>query len=112
MTITTPSGYKVEIKDRLTYGDKRAIKSIVLQSMRMEQKGKGDRSVTMDDLTFAQKMEDEVFKRAIVSITKDDKLVTGDLLKEVMSWDEEDGEMVMEHLNDKFDPAGVQKKTT
>lgn len=112
MTITTPSGYKVEIKDRLTYGDKRAIKGIVLQNMRMEQKGEGDRLVKMDDFTFSQKMEEEVFKRAIVSITKDDKKVAGDLLQEVYSWDEADGEMVIDYLNNTFNPHGEPEKKT
>jgi hypothetical protein len=116
MIITTPSGYKVEFKDRLNYGDRRAIKAILLQSMTVEldPKNQDKSKISPMNLEFTQKMEEEVFKRAIKSVEIDGKKQTGDLLDLVYTWDDSDGEAVFEYLNKNFNPQGVteqEKKT-
>lgn len=121
MTITTPSGHKVEFKDKLTYGDRRAIKSIMLEEMKVDlstvNKDNPENSKMSEvSLAFTMKMEEEVFRRAIQSITlASGQKATGDLLDVVYSWDDVDGEAVFEHLKTGFDPEGVvpeaEKKT-
>lgn len=114
MTITTPSGYIVELKDRLTYGDRRSIKGIMLQSMKMDMAEGSKPRVEPIDLSFTARMEEEVFARAIVSITKGEEKLTKNLLEEVYSWNDEDGEAVFNYLAENFNPQGAteqEKKT-
>lgn len=110
MIITTPSKHKVEFKDKLTYGDRRAIKAIMLDELKVDLSSIDKQAKIPEvSLSFTMKMEEEVFRRAIKSITlADGTQATGDLLELVYSWDDEDGEAVFEYLKNDFNP---EKKT-
>lgn len=110
-TITTPSGYQVNFKDRLTYGDRRAIKKIMRSHMKMEldvdqDTEKVDQRFQPLSMDFTDEMELEVFKRAIDSIKVGEQTHTKNLLDLVYSWDDRDGEAVFDYLNKEFDPMG------
>lgn len=102
MTISTPSGHQVEVKNSLTYGDRRAIKRLMTD--RLNIKIENGQSIT-DSLpaSIMMDIEEEIFKRVILSITlADGSQVSGDLLETVYGWPEADGEAVFEYINQNF----------
>lgn len=113
MTINTPSGHVVEFKDKLTFGDRRSVKAVMLEGMKMDmENGKAKPQPISGKIDML--MEEQIFRCAIVSIKLEGKTpATGDLLDVVYSWDDADGQAVFDYLNKNFDPLGTttEKKT-
>ena len=106
MQITTPSGYVVEFKDEsdLTYGDRRQIQRVTVKNMTIDSKNK---DFTMTGETVFD-IQDEILKLVIKSITyPEGKVVTTNLLDEVLSWKQEaDGSAVYEVIDRFLAPQG------
>ena len=88
MTITTPSGYEANFIDseELSYGEKRKIQRIIFKQTRA--------SYTDTDIIFDS--QEEIAKIVLKSVKVGDKLVTENVLDEIMTWKNvKDGEAIM-----------------
>ncbi len=111
MTITTPSGHEVTIKDEVTFGDTRRIARIFLKGMRAG----GAKQASLDDASVIQDAEDEsirVFVKQIknsegVIITNPDKI-----LDQILSWPTTDAEMVLEAIENLTKPNKESPKAS
>jgi len=93
MIIKTPSGYSVELKDKLTFGEMRELQKGLFTGVKAEV-GKSPEIETVKLLEYAEK----AFPFLVIKIIKDGKEVTGDLMAEVNSWDNGDGEAVFAQI--------------
>jgi hypothetical protein len=105
MILKTPSGYEVELKDKLSFGELRQLQKGLFEGIKSEM-GK------VPEIEFNRLIEysEKAFPYLVVKITKGGKVVTGDLLEEVNSWDVEDAELVFDHLNLVAQPVVEAKK--
>lgn len=109
MNIITPSGFTVELKDSLTYGDRREIKRIMTDQLKIEV-GEAAGKIEPFTASVMADIEEELFKRLIVGISDANGLnIEGDLLQVVYSWNEADGQAVFDAINEHFN-SNTQKK--
>ena len=105
MNFKTPSGYIVELKDKLTFGEMRLLQKGLFEGMTAEI-GKTPQLSMTKLLEFGEK----AFPLLVTKITIDGKEVEGDLLKVVNSWDNEDGEALFNQINVISQPQVDNKK--
>jgi hypothetical protein len=112
MKITTPSGYKVELKEEtdLTYRDRRSIQKVFLSDTEIsngtDAKNFGINAGTILDA------QDALLKIMLLSITdKDGKALEGDLFEVVMNWkNAEDADAIFNVVNEVFGRLNETKK--
>lgn len=105
MILKTPSGYSVELKDKLTFGEMRELQKGLFAGMKTEV-GKAP------EIDFVKLLEytERAFPYLVIKIIKDGKEVEGDLLAEVNSWSNEDGESVFNQITAISQPVVDTKK--
>jgi hypothetical protein len=112
MTITTPSGYKVTLKEEsdLTYRDRRSIQKVFLSGTKLSQNtNKEDFEINAGTILDAQ---EALLKTMLLSITdKDDQAVSGDLYEFIMNWkNAQDADAVFDVVNEIFGRLNDSKK--
>lgn len=105
MIITTPSGYTVEFKDSLSFGEMRELQKGLFNGLSAEV----GKTPTID-FTRLLDYSEKAFPLVVTKITKDGVEVQGDLLKEVYSWSSEDGQAVFDKITDIAQPTVDSKK--
>lgn len=105
MILKTPSGYSVELKDKLTFGEMRELQKGLFAGIKSEI-GKAPEIEMVKLLEYGEK----AFPYLVVKIIKDGKEVEGDLLAEVNSWSNEDGEAVFNQITTISQPTVDSKK--
>lgn len=117
-TITTPSGHIVEFKEYLTFGERRAVNRLMTDKIKINIQGGKSVSDPLPASVMID-MQNEIFKRVIVSITEKGKekvMSDGDgtkLIQLVESWEEADGQFVFDEIDKNFNPqqSDEEKKT-
>lgn len=100
MTIKTPSGITVEVKDKPTFGDRKAVKKVIQNSLTMNVDSKTANDVGMGFLLEAQEV---FYSRIILSITfPDGKKVTDNIIQTIDDMDEADGQYIFDELEKNF----------
>ena len=99
MTITTPSGYEVYLKDSLAFGEKRQLEKLIASHIRV--KADANQKVDMAPIegSVNYEMQDMAFGFLIQKIVKEGQEITSGLYDEVMSWKEADGTVVYEAID-------------
>lgn len=98
MTITTPSGHVVELKDMVTYGDQRAVRRVIQSGMKVDIES-NKRMMAGDVLMDA---EETALRRLVIAVTpKDGQKITdpNQILDLVYSWPPADGTAVFQAVN-------------
>jgi hypothetical protein len=100
--VSTPSGYKVFLKDFLSFGDKRSLMAIMYENIKVKPTADAQKpDIDEIPLTFMSKVEDRALELLVVKIEKPEQVVvTTGFHKEIMSWKEEDGQAVMNKINE------------
>lgn len=104
MILKTPSGYVVELKDKLNFGEMREFQKALFTGVKGDTTGKAPEI----DLAKMSEYPEKAFPFIVVKITKDEKDVEGDLLKEVYTWDNEDGVALFDKITE-ITSAGKKK---
>ena len=100
MIITTPSGYEVELKDKLNFGEMRELQKVLFTGLKSEV-GKSPEIELSRLLEYSEK----AFPILVKKITKNGVEVTGNLLDEVNKWDNEDGQAAFDKITEIALPA-------
>jgi len=111
MVITTPSGYEVYLKEYFTFGQKRQLMKIIYAKMRIKPSGTGKAEVQDFSVDFMQELQDQAFKMIIEKIVIDKKEYIDGLYEMVMSWKEEDGQVVYEKIDSMTELFASKVKT-
>lgn len=102
MIIKTPSGYEVEIKDKLNFGETRKLQKSFFQDTKLEfyTDKTGERKVKMPEFDMAKILEytERSIPLLVSKITKGDVVITENLMAEIDSWSSEDGQAVFEQV--------------
>jgi hypothetical protein len=100
MVITTPSGYEVHIKDFLAFGEKRQLEKFI--ASRIMVKAGSDKQVDIAPVegSINYEMQDMAFGFLVQKIIKDSNEITTNIYDEVMTWREEDGQVVFEAIDE------------
>ena len=108
MIITTPSGYKVTLKEKLSFGETRDLQKFLLAGEKVEMvDGKPQQpKVSMDRaMNYSEKAVDFL----VTSIDKNGTIITSDFNKEIYGWDEADGQAVFNQVDNILKPTKSEK---
>ena len=108
MIITTPSGYKVTLKEKLSFGETRDLQKFLLAGEKVEMvDGKPlQPKVSMDRaMNYSEKAVDFL----VTNIDKGGTIITSDFNKEIYNWDEADGQAVFEQVDKILKPTKTEK---
>jgi hypothetical protein len=112
MVITTPSGYKVTLKEEadLTYRDRRSIQRVFLSKAQINNENNKS-NINLNATTILDAQE-ALLKLIIVSIAdKDGKALDGDLFEVVMNWkNPADADAVFDVVDELFAKINNSKK--
>lgn len=99
MIIETPSGYKVHLRETLTFGQKRLLQRTLLSAMKLDA-GKGS-VVTMKDMDSSKALdiEEQAFGVLCDKIEADGKTISSDFWAVVQNWSEADGQVVFDAVD-------------
>lgn len=107
MVIKTPSGYSVELKDFLTFGQRRAIEKLLISKSKINPQ---TQSLSDIEPSLLYEVQDEAFKMLVTKIINDKgTVVEGDLFKFVNELPEEDGQLIYKTINDITNSQGKKK---
>jgi hypothetical protein len=99
MTITTPSGHRVEIKDFLSFGDKRHLERMMTDAVKIRKTNDGMISEPFTG-SFVMDVQEEAVRRMIVGITlADGTQPTGNFKDVIDSWNSKDGQFVYDEID-------------
>lgn len=111
MTFTTPSGYIVEIKDRITYREMRDINSAMLGEMNID--AKNPNTEAKINMAAVYQLQDKAVEVLIVSIKKNDDPsinITSGFVEFVGDMNVQDGEEVYKYVEEKVKEFQGEKK--
>jgi MFS superfamily sulfate permease-like transporter len=101
-TLKTPSGHIVELKEKLTFGDKKKLKRILSDQIKIEISDSKKRILPFSSSVMAD-AEEEAVRLGILSITlANGAKAEGDLLSVVDSWDEADAQLVYDKVDELY----------
>jgi len=106
MELITPNKTKVYFKDSYTYGDKLEIESVLLDGVEVS----GKTQEFSIDAGQMRKMKKKAVDILVTKIVIGDEVITSDFYSEIMGLPIEDGEMVMQTIDDLT--AGDSKNLT
>lgn len=99
MLLTTKSGYKVTIKDVMSFGDRRKLLRPILESAKFDATSG---SVHTSDISGAYvfEMQDNAVRLLVTEIEfQDGTILTDNLIDIIQGWGEEDGQAVYDLVN-------------
>ncbi len=99
MTITTPSGYEVHLKDYLAFGEKRQLEKLIASKIKVSTDVNQKVDIAPVEGSINYEMQDMAFAFLVQKIVKDGEELTTKLYDEVMTWKEEDGTVVYEAID-------------
>jgi hypothetical protein len=97
LSLTTPSGFIIEYREYLTFGEKRAIDKMYRSHMKMRMENDAASEMTAEPMLIA---EDMAMNFLITKITMGDQVIIADFRKTMESWKEEDGQAVVTAINE------------
>ncbi len=107
MTITTPSGYEVYLKEALTFGQRREYNRLILSGAKikpLQNKVETEEDIKIDmpelDPDLAFQSQDLAFKFLVEKIVIDGTEYTDKFQDLVMNWQEEDGQAVYNAISE------------
>lgn len=100
MTITTPSGYEVSIKDFLSFGEKRQLEKLIASRIKIKADSNQKIDMAPVDASINYEMQDMAFGFLVQKIIKGEQEITTNLYDEIMSWPEGDGQAVFNAINE------------
>jgi len=104
MQITTPSGYIVTLKDKLSFGENRQLQKVLVGDAKVEMvNGKPVEPSVAISKTIDY--SDKAMGFLITKVVKGDIVVTSDFEKEVFSWDDADGQAVLDQVAQIINPT-------
>lgn len=109
MIITTPSGYKVTLKEKLSFGETRDLQKFLLAGEKVEMvDGKPQQpKVSLDRaMNYSEKAVDFL----VTSIDKNGTIISSDFNKEIYNWDEADGQAVFDQVDKLLKPDKGEKE--
>lgn len=112
MIITTPSNYKVTLKDFLTFGEKRTLERTIVEGTVVDTDSKQAPKIQGTQLYAYQ---DKAFEILVQKIEIEDKSYDSsnqNLYEMVMSWREEDGKAVFDKILEMISPKETEKKSS
>ena len=110
MIVTTPSGYKVTLKDFLSFGDKRKLLNQFLSETSISMSDQKNPKISDLKGNIFTKYQDFAFGLLVTQIEKDGKVLTENLYEEVMGWREEDGDFIYKEVTKIANLKEVEKK--
>jgi len=103
MVVTTPSKYKVFLKDYLSFGQKRELQKLIFSKLKIKPSAdsEGVRRTEIEEFSvdFMQDIQDKAFNMLIEKIEIEGKEYTDNLFELVMSWNEKDGQSVFTEID-------------
>ncbi len=113
MTITTPSGYEVHIKDYLAFGEKRQLEKLIASKIKVSTDSNQKIDIAPVEGSINYEMQDMAFGFLVQKIVKEGEELTAKLYDEVMSWREEDGQVVFQAIDEVTSkhPLELKKKS-
>jgi len=119
MKITTPSGYEVEIKDVLTFRDKRSIDSVMYDSVKAEDIDRDDVEKSKKEIMGKVKpsellgsRQDKSIDFLVISIKIGDTLITENFADTILDWGVADAQVVTDIIDKIVDPKKNEENKT
>ena len=119
MKITTPSGYEVEIKDVLTFRDKRSIDSVMYDSVKAEDVDRDDVEKSKKEIMGKIKpsellgsRQDKSIDFLVISIKIGDTLITENFANTILDWGVADAQVVTDIIDKIVDPKKNEENKT
>ena len=119
MKITTPSGYEVEIKDVLTFRDKRSIDSVMYDSVKAEDIDRDDVEKSKKEIMGKVKpsellgsRQDKSIDFLVISIKIGETLITENFANTILDWGVADAQVVTDIIDKIVDPKKNEENKT
>jgi len=119
MKITTPSGYEVEIKDILTFRDKRSIDSVMYDSVKAEDVDRDDVEKSKKEIMGKIKpsellgsRQDKSIDFLVISIKIGETLITENFANTILDWGVADAQVVTDIIDKIVDPKKNEENKT
>lgn len=109
MVITTPSGYKVTVKDFITFGQRRELERILISASKVN-----PQTQTMGEISPSAlyDVQDKAVEMLVTQIEKghEQQIIASGFVSEIASWKEEDGAVVYAKINEITTPKSQEGK--
>lgn len=111
MQITTPSGYVVTLKDKLSFGETRALQKFLIGDEKVELVN-GVPQQPKIAVVKAMEYTERAMGFLVTEIKKGEVVITTDIDKEIFKWDEADGNAVMAEVDKIVTPNKTAQAVT
>ena len=111
--ITTPGGYKIEVKEKLTYEDRRELQKAMLDRVRYTVDIRGRRIPEPISASVIMEVQEIALRRSLVSIIRPDgSLVEGYLYDYLVNdVDDEDVDFIFSEIDRLYSPMSLGRKS-